>query len=196
MVPGTHFIISNILYNYIENNLNFKLDLSAFVWGNLRPDFDKKHIRCSHTLEDSLDFINFYANKIIQNNMSITEFSMLLGVICHFICDYFCIYHSKEYWRKDMLEHFTYEILLHVKLLILLNRGNLNIKYNYKQEDSMEVLLKNILKKYNLKEKSLVKDLVYAIKASASVCEFIITSSYIYRKNIKNSINETNAIPN
>jgi hypothetical protein len=164
--------------------MQFKLDLNAFVWGNLRPDLDKKSIKCPHTLEGSIEFINFYEDKMTKSEMSISEFSMLLGVICHFVCDYFCIYHSEKYWRKDMMvEHIAYEMLLHAKLLKLLRSGSMNISYRHRKEESMEELLKHKLKKYKHCKNTITKDIIFAIEASAAVCELIINSSKIYKIN-------------
>lgn len=194
MILGTHYLISNILYEYIENKMDFKMDLNAFVWGNLRPDLDKKSIKCPHTLEGSLEFVNFYKDKITKSEMTISQFSMLLGVICHFVCDYFCIYHSKKYWGKDMMvEHITYEMLLHAKLLKLLRSGRINISYKHRKEKNMEELLKRRLKKYKLSEKSITKDIIYAIEASAAVCELIINASKIYQTS-REGANKTESI--
>jgi len=182
LITSSHIIISNLVYKYILQNTNFMLNVSTFTYGNIRPDLDKDYIRCEHTLEDSIEMINIYSEDIINNNISIEDFSMALGIISHFASDYFCLHHTKEYWKKDKLGHGTYEAALHAKLLSMFLTGNIKLRYKCKQEKNVKDLILKIRKKYYIEPKGIMTDINYALIASSSVCELIVKSSKIYQK--------------
>ena len=183
MITGTHSLMSSILYKYLIKKTGFKLDLMAFAYGNIMPDFDKGYIKCPHTLEDSIHTINAYSENLMKSSVSIQEFSMCLGVVCHFVCDYFCLYHSKEYWKKDPVGHAAYEAALHIKFLTLFSNKNFKLKFKCVPEQSVEDMVNKIFKKYNSEPRTMTNDITYALIASASVGELIIYSSRTYQQN-------------
>ena len=81
MIVDTHLLLSNILYKYIAKNMNFKLDRIAFAYGNIKPDLIYKEINCPHTLTESLYCVNKYSDKLMRDDISISKFSMKLGVV-------------------------------------------------------------------------------------------------------------------
>ncbi|MBL4936630.1 zinc dependent phospholipase C family protein [Clostridium sp. YIM B02515] len=182
MITSSHILIANLVYKYILKSTNFILDLPAFSYGNIRPDLDKGYIKCEHTLEDSLEMINIYSEDIINSNISVKDFSMALGIICHFVSDYFCIYHTKEYWKKDKLGHGTYEVTLHTKLLSMFLTGSIDLRYKCKKEVSIKNLILKIRKKYYLEPQGIMTDINYSLIAASSVCEFIVKSSKVYQR--------------
>lgn len=187
MVPGTHLIIARIAYEYVLKKTNFQLDYQAFAYGNIKPDLDKSCINYGHTFEDSMDVINAYAEELIESKISVKEFSEALGVICHFVCDYFCLHHCREYWKKDPIAHGIYEVKLHARFLKLYSSGNIKISYKCKPEKSLKDIVKKLLRKYNLKAKGMETDIVYALIATASICEFIVYSSKLFRVQFESS---------
>jgi len=180
MIVDTHLLISQILYKYISSQTNFKLDRLAFTYGNIKPDFNNKDINRSHTLDDSLEIINKYSEELMSQNISIKEFSRRLGVICHFGCDYFCLYHRDGNEKKRLYEHLFYEEILHLKLLALLLRGD--IKFNdYKMnENSVEAIVLKLQNKYNLESEGLKRDIINAIFAVSQISKLIVYSSQLY----------------
>lgn len=173
MVEGTHKLISKIVYKHLLDRLNLKLNEPIFINGSILPNFDKNYIDREHTLEDSLQLINYNAEELIKSEVSIKEFSLALGIICHFISDYFCLYHTREYWEKDPKDHNDYEAELHAKLLELLSRGRLNLRCKCRREKSVELMVLKLRKKYNLEPKELSTDINYSIVAAVSICEMI-----------------------
>lgn len=174
MVTGTHILIANIVYKYILNKTHFKLEYMTFAYGNIVPDFDKNNFKFDHTVEGSLNIINKNAFELMKSHASIDEFSMALGVICHFVCDYFCLHHTKDYWKQDPLGHLIYEVSLHLNLLKCLIDRNLNISYKCKKEKDLMTMVMKLRKKYAKEPKGLMADINYSIIAATSICELII----------------------
>jgi hypothetical protein len=175
------------VYEHVLKRTNFKLDYQAFAYGNIKPDLDKSCISCWHTFEDSVDVINDYAEELIESKVSVREFSEALGIICHFVCDYFCLHHGRRYWKRDPVAHGIYEVKLHAKFLKLYSSGNIKISYKCKLEKSLKGMVKKLLRKYNLKAKGMETDIGYALIATISICEFIVYSSKLFRIQFESS---------
>src|SRR5665647_184744 len=174
MIVDTHLLISQILYKHISNQMNFKLDRLAFAYGNIRPDFINKDINHSHTLDESLYSVNKYSEELMNKNITIKEFSRSLGVICHFACDYFCLYHREGNEKKGLYEHLVYEEMLHGKLVTLLLKGKIKLNDHEMFQDSVEVIALKLQEKYNSESESITRDIKYALFAAAQTSKLII----------------------
>ncbi|MGH4137783.1 zinc dependent phospholipase C family protein [Clostridium sp.] len=179
MIVDTHLLISQILYKHISKETNFKLNRLAFAYGNIKPDFTNKDINSPHTLEESLYNVNKYSEELMDKNISNIQFSISLGVACHFVCDYFCLYHREGNEKKRLWEHLFYELILHVKLIILLLKGKININ-NYEMfENSVEATVLTLQGEYNSEPKSLTRDITNALIASSQISKLIVSSSQL-----------------
>ncbi|KOA18459.1 hypothetical protein CLHOM_33610 [Clostridium homopropionicum DSM 5847] len=179
MIVNTHLLMSHILYDYLSKRQNIKINKLAFLYGCVKPDINNADINQEHTLDNSINSLNKYSEKLLTNNISIKDFSVSLGVICHFICDYFCLYHNDEYCLKNNFQHFLYEIRLHYKFLILLLMGKLKIDNFIPSEKDLIPMVLELQQKYFLEEKNLTRDIKYALSSAAAISEFILCSSEI-----------------
>ena len=194
MIVDTHLLISQILYKYLSNQMNFKLDRLAFAGGNIKPDFSNKDINRGHTSYQSLYNLNKYSKELISKNISNKEFSWSLGVICHFACDYFCIYHRDGNDKKGVLEHLFYEVALHVKLLTLLASGKVNLSNYAMDENNLDEIVMKLQKKYYLESESLLRDITYALFATSQISKLIVCSSQVYLHQRETSISKSNQL--
>jgi hypothetical protein len=195
MLVDTHLLMSNILCKYLSNTINFKIDSVAFAYGNIKPDFTDKEIKCAHTLNESLYSVVKYSDRLMEDNISIKEFSMSLGVTCHFICDYFCLYHREDYYKKGIVGHLFYEAMLHLKLIALLLRGKLSINKYESHENNVEELILKLDKKYNLESKGVMRDIKFSLIAATQISKLIIYSSKLYLQQNKTKITKENILP-
>jgi len=190
MIVDTHLLISQIIYKYLSTQVNFKLNRVYFALGNIKPDFINEDIKRSHTLDESLYNVNKYSKELMDSNISNKEFSRSLGVICHFLCDYYCIYHREGNDKKGVFEHTFYELILHVKLLTLLLRGKLKLT-NYEMfEDNVASIVLKVEEEYNLETKSLARDINYALFAAFQVSSLIVCSNQLYFEKKESNISE------
>lgn len=117
MLMNTHFIIAKSVASNIDTNKSFFINEKNFVYGNMKPDLTSKYFFKTHYLDESLEMIlskitylcNLTLNSL-SKYFSVTRFSQEIGVICHFLCDFFCVAHS-ERWRMtySMSKHIKYE---------------------------------------------------------------------------------------
>lgn len=121
MFIPTHRIIAHHVYRQIRQNLNISLNPHMFAYGNMKPDVAPKLKAKKHYMEPTFDFVldeimRLIEDGVSENALSIGKFSVRLGVICHFLCDFFCLpHHDREYFSDKLMEHMLYERDLHGK---------------------------------------------------------------------------------
>lgn len=119
MLMNTHKMLAkDFIYN-MDSNKKDLINENHFIWGNIKPDCASKYKFKKHYLDESLDMvidkIQFLASLSLEDiykKYSENRFSQELGVICHFLCDFFCIPHNKRWEFKSanaMKEHVIYE---------------------------------------------------------------------------------------
>jgi len=77
-----------------------------FLLGNIFPDLCQSYLWRRH---EHLHSRNFIHKKIEMLKKRPKLFSFHLGVLAHYICDYFCYPHSSVY-SENMLQHILYEL--------------------------------------------------------------------------------------
>lgn len=181
MIINTHLLFSKIIFKNCLNKPNIKLDKKSFMYGNVKPDLFSEDPNDAHSLEENAGTVKRYFNKLVNNKLTEQEFSLTLGMLCHYICDFFCIYHRREYKNKSMWTHIIYEIQLHFKLIMLLITGKLKLIQNVKlrKKDSLSMILE-MRKKYQQEKESIIKDITFAVSTA-----ILISESVLYLKKIK-----------
>lgn len=111
-----HLVMSIALKQKIEDELNIKLDTAGFLFGSIKPDLAPFIINVPHYKNDAMDFIKvqikaLLAYKIDRYGKCTRQFSERLGVITHFLSDFFCYAHS-DYFTGNIINHFFYEVRL------------------------------------------------------------------------------------
>ncbi|MBD7912929.1 MULTISPECIES: zinc dependent phospholipase C family protein [Clostridium] len=173
---NTHKILANnILRQTSIDKLNL-IDKKKFIWGNVKPDYVSKYKLKKHFYDESINmilekvhFLSSLTSKEIFYSYGIKKFSAELGVVCHFLCDFFCYAHS-ERWRlkSDLKKHVSYEQKL----------SKIAKDFNFVELIDENLLIEDIemFIKYNMEEYSEVegyeKDLLY----SAFICNSIVNS--------------------
>ena len=117
MFVNTHILIGKSIVENINENKSFFISDKNFIYGNIKPDISSKYVLQKHYLEESLEMIFTKVEYLCTLNLdciskyfSISKFSQELGVICHFLCDFFCIPHSRRWeMTHSMNKHITYE---------------------------------------------------------------------------------------
>ena len=117
MLMNTHKLLANNILSFANIDMVFLIDEKKFVWGNVKPDYVSKYKLKKHFYDESIDMIvnkiNFLASMSVDeiyNMYGQKKFSAELGVICHFLCDYFCFAHSERWKFKNALKrHVIYE---------------------------------------------------------------------------------------
>ena len=94
----SHITMGRYLYTYFTEQLGVKLDKSTFVRWNFLPDIAPSLLRLSHFKKDIYDLVMARAEHLAANSeqMSVEEFSKQLGILCHFMADFFAMHTPKR----------------------------------------------------------------------------------------------------
>ncbi|MGB8450740.1 MAG: zinc dependent phospholipase C family protein [Anaerocolumna sp.] len=169
----THLFISKTLYKHFSGELS--LDKKAFAYGNIKPDISRESLHISHTLENYLFFVNEQAKQLIEKETSVKKFSINLGEICHYVCDFFCYYHLDEEIYNKKLHHFFYELRLHYELYKLYYRHKIKISSTLKEpRKNISSIILEMRRDYFLEPDSYKRDIAFAFHTTIWACESIL----------------------
>ena len=101
-----------------------------FLLGNIFPDLCHSYLWRRHEHQHSRDYVRRKIEKLKKGS---SLFSFHLGVLVHYICDYFCYPHSSVY-NKSIFQHILYELRQKIPKDII--KLNLNINsFNIEELD-------------------------------------------------------------
>ena len=117
MMMKSHIIISKSLLENTDSNKQFFLDSKNFIYGNIKPDIVYKYKLKKHYLDESYDMVRRKIGFLSSLNLdSIDHYytkaslSQEIGVVCHFLTDFFCLAHSERWeFKHSMKIHIQYE---------------------------------------------------------------------------------------
>ena len=171
----SHIFISRVLYKQFKNDID--LNRWAFTFGNVKPDLPPACFKARHTLENYFATVSDRANQLAQENLSIKEFSVKLGEVCHFACDFFCYYHSTLRLHKKNIFHFIYEICLQLQLNMMQLRKKLKIQTeSYTPYNNFSSFIAEMRNMYFSETRSMKKDIEYALRTATSIFKNILMS--------------------
>lgn len=94
MLKVSHIKIAQKTLSEIEKHIDWKINKNAYIIGSIIPD-----LNCAfptHTINNTL---NRFRKKLLKIDNTESSFikSFTLGVITHYICDYFCYAHNLSF---------------------------------------------------------------------------------------------------
>lgn len=116
---NTHKIMAENIIKRANTKSVYLINDKRFIWGNIKPDCTPKYKLKKHYFDESIDMIidkivnlSSLTLEEIYFDMTVGKFSEELGVICHFLCDFFCAPHYYR-WEfkstKAVKKHMIYE---------------------------------------------------------------------------------------
>lgn len=117
MIIPTHRLIGENIYKSVLLNNKIRLDKRWLIWGSVLPDLMPKYMKQKHFFSVSYDYILNMIEKLYNdsNNISMKEFSIRLGIITHYVSDFFCTPHNdRAYYHNHIKEHMQFETKLHL----------------------------------------------------------------------------------
>lgn len=109
MFIQTHWLIGKVVAQLAAREMPDRIDPWGFCWGSVLPDLARPYNQVAHNLNDSHLLINNLLLKA-QNSAFHDQkaFSVHLGVIGHFLSDYFCSAHNRPD-LMSLIPHTIYE---------------------------------------------------------------------------------------
>lgn len=177
LMVNTHKRIATDIYHSLRENKSY-INKNRFIWGNIKPDGASKYKLYKHYFKESfpiilkkINYLQALNEEDFNNEISKEKFSSELGVVCHFLCDYFCIPHYERWEFKDnMKEHVLYE-----KRLGRVSKFYTPIFSAYPKVEDFEEFILLLQDEYS-KEKDYVRDLDFAYFVCNTIVNNVINS--------------------
>lgn len=198
----THQIIASNIHEEVYDKYDLKLDKKRLEWWSVAPDILPKYKFIRHYKEESIDYIAREIVRIIylSRYMNFNDFldpisnkilSKKIGIVSHYISDYFCLPHAKRWtFKDDMLKHLKYESELQEKAKIYTFEEKRKLPKLEIYEDTLENLeveivnyIENSVEEYLL-EKSFENDLDYAHSVNLKLVFFILDTISEYSEEV------------
>ena len=191
MFAITHGVISVNIIDELKRHHNIDIKDRSFIWGNIKPDISKTYITDSHYRDESIDSVT---EKIIQlsnvNPMDINdkanfkEFLTRLGIVAHYVSDYFCLPHNSR-WRffeGYNKEHIAYETRLETMSKRINDMSKRTLKeISIFDEDEIKLLILEANEMYKEKQ-SFINDIVFAVNVCVHIIKTIILKIFSTKK--------------
>lgn len=186
MLMDTHKILANNILDRASKENKYLIDKKKFIWGNIKPDYVSKYKLKKHYYDESIDmilckikFLSSLSESDILYGYGRKKFSCELGVLCHFLCDYFCLAHNRRWRFKDNFKkHVSYEKSL-AKYAKDFNFENSIC--NFLEVKDIKEFIENNIRKYE-KDITFDNDLSYASYVCGSILNCVLTK--IERNNL------------
>lgn len=181
MFIQTHILIGKCIQEVIQENFHIKLSSNAFVYGNIKPDIDPRMTAISHYKNKSFQVIIEMILSLQKYDLSdydkrMKKFSIQLGVINHYLTDFFCFAHN-DLKMNYFISHLLYENKLAKKfhkfnLEEVCNKSINSIKNLPDIDVKQYIEFKH--NEYIKSEPSIDKDICYSIEICSAVSYIII----------------------
>ncbi len=181
MLPTSHKIISEHVYKVVTDTLGVKLNKNQLIYGSIKPDLTPKFLRLEHFKPESFNQImdevkELSISQFSENSLFIKQFSQQLGVVTHFIADYFCVPHNdRNTYKNHFIDHVVYEYKLEKlfkshshKTTIIKEAFNVN---NYSSSPISNVI-DSLHSSYTMRGESMTNDVISSLDAVSTVALF------------------------
>lgn len=190
MLTNTHILIGQRVHDNVQKLLNIRLNKNNFIYGNIKPDLVYRLSSKPHCMKGSLYFVIDEMNRLLSTDgMDLEQFSMDLGVITHFLSDFFCSPHYHRYEQfNGIIRHMNYEYKLHKDFKRLERYGLLNLPRLKIDSFNKGTIVETILyleDTYKKRNANIENDIYYALRVSTLASMHVLKeSSILYGKNI------------
>ncbi|MEA4847792.1 MAG: zinc dependent phospholipase C family protein [Clostridiaceae bacterium] len=192
MITQSHSLIGKIVFSAISEHTEVKLVEHLLKYGCIKPDLTPRLRAIPHFKDKSFDFITYMieemrSRSLPESKRQLEMLSINLGVIMHYIADYFCYAHNNEYYNS-LLPHFIYESGLAMAFASAdLEKIRNDAVASVKQK---HIVTKKWLREYIEKrhreyvncKRSMETDISYSVEACVTVAYVIIASCVMNSK--------------
>lgn len=192
MFSDTHQLIAANIFEIVKSELGIELDYDGLRYGSILPDIHPLLTFVPHFFDGSIDLVEkrimYLENSCFNYDLrKIKRFSVRLGIIIHFICDYFCVAHNEKRYN-NLYQHYLYEL----KLKKFFRKYLIKIKdcKELYMPDSWEISvdLRSFVElkheEYNLKRHSMTNDLLYSMQVSLIVALNVVSRSILNEERV------------
>lgn len=179
MLTMSHTYMAKNTLKFLEMQGFDVLDRKSFVYGNIKPDTLFQKTPKIHLEKESLPFILNQIEILSSCDKDNKMMSLELGIVCHYLCDYFCLPHF-ERWSKCPLYKKIVQTPKHLNYERMLCSYVYNATMDFKDIHNVEEFLSECKEEY-IKNKSFENDIIFASLVCNSVVLYILKNNKKYK---------------
>ena len=181
-----HLVISIRIKNAIEGQLPVKLKTFSFMYGSIKPDISKEFNNIPHYRNASHEYLDDEIKNILLSDNPIfrecsSDFSQRLGVLTHYLSDFFCFAHSEKF-SGGIIKHSIYEMKLMAYCAVKFRK--VYCPKNYRslssEQNSTEIceFIDELHDEYSdaVRKPSVADDMTFTHEACIALCLSILSS--------------------
>jgi hypothetical protein len=189
LLPGTHRQIGRLVFKVIQNGFCVRLRRIALEYGSIKPDILPSMKSTPHTKDLSFHIVKDLIYQMLDKSEPRTKkemrkFSIELGVLLHFISDYFCHVHNNGI-DESLRKHYLYERKLGKRLI----RHNWAARYPDLWETPAEVYLSSaqelieyiegMHQGYLTRSQHISVDICFCLEVCTTVASTVVANRFI-----------------
>ncbi|MDK2986699.1 MAG: hypothetical protein PWQ96_2343 [Clostridia bacterium] len=184
MLVTTHNLIANTVYSTVMEKLEIKLHRRGLKYGCIKPDISPSMRKESHRKENTQDLVynmikDIQKQSFPETKKELKDFSIKLGIILHYIADYFCFAHNDSKFC-NFFKHFIYEYKLARKFIKVDIRKLCSHSWkiyenSLKQEMSIQEFIEKKHTQYLRQQHKMSQDINFAVEIGITVIFMILT---------------------
>lgn len=179
MRKKSHIELAKYLATHSDYNHLNKYSAS-FMWGSILPDCVFSFITKRHTIDETFDLVEEEIQKLVLHLQKKREidrwFCRHLGIVCHYIADYFTFPHNKNF-NGSIKIHCSYENELKLRLKSVLRNQEIALlkKFKFESVDFVTDYIKKIHAQYLSEQMSVDHDILYITSVTQNFTEAILS---------------------
>lgn len=189
ILTNTHIFIGKKIFEILKKSKTpFELNKILFIYGNIEPDIPLKGTPVAHKREEALNFILEKIDELKSMNLytekNINDFSLNIGIVCHYLSDFYCMPHVRRWGDYKGLkrilkgvEHVFYEF----KISFHKDEIEKVVKQKPHIIDDVENFILNSFKEYE-NDSNFKKDIFYAIFICNSIVHHVLLNQKTFIK--------------
>lgn len=195
MKSASHHAMGYLLFSALERE-GIQLNREQFVLGNLLPDYLPELILAPHFTGKCQREITLFTNVLAAQRVSAStelppDYSLRLGILCHYITDYFCFAHSREF-PQNLARHSSYELALdgyfrdHYAAEECLLSSAANLQARNAKEAAAEIY--RVKHDYKAAERGYQTDVQYAFSVCLGAIRMMLALSSAAQKPVRTAL--------
>lgn len=193
MLPQTHKIIADIIYEDVYKDHKIELNKTQLIYGSIKPDIYSGFPKLKHFKPQSFsvicnDISALSSSQTEDNRRAISKLSQNIGVVTHYVSDYFCVPHNdRATYQHHIINHIQYENQLHrIYKESDLEKRKVATDQWLDFSDVQKVInyLDELHHAYSNRSESLLNDFNSSLQATRAVATMIVRQAFLSENTI------------
>ncbi len=178
MFAQSHLVLARAITGRLSADLPYRMPMRAFYFGSVYPDMSPRYKRVKHKKKAALPVVQELIDSVVKSNRQeglTNQQAMEMGIICHFMCDFFCQAHNFEEYSY-LPTHLHYEMQMNRVIRQEINSPSfpeVSCEAFRKKQDAAG-LIQNTHDEYLDAPRTLITDLSYAVTCSSRALDLVL----------------------